>query len=67
VAGDVKLTVVFALVSLVAVDITADDNMSELSDIHEGCLSRGGSNGGRTRSSSVGEMLRCEISGREGP
>lgn len=51
-AGDVKLTVVFALVSLVAVDITADD-MSELSDTHEGCLGRGGSNGGGTRPSPV--------------
>ena len=59
VVGDVKLTVVFALVSLVAVDITADD-MSELSDIQEGGLGRGGSNGGRTRSSFAGETWRGE-------
>lgn len=53
VAGDVTLRVVFALVSLVAVEITADD-MSELCEINEGCLGRGGSNGGRARASSAG-------------
>ena len=41
------LTPVFALVSLVTVDITAVD-ASEPSDVHEECLNRGGSNGGRT-------------------
>ena len=67
-AGDVILTVVFALVSLFAVDITADD-MSELSDIHEGRLGRGGSNGERTRSSSTGELWRgrAPLPGFEGP
>jgi hypothetical protein len=55
VVGDVKLTVVFALVSLVAVDIMADD-MSECSEIHEGRLARGETSGGGTRSSFAGEM-----------
>ena len=45
-ATEVMLTLVFALVSLAAVDITADD-ASELSDIHEGSLGCGGSNGKR--------------------
>jgi len=40
------LTPVFTLVSLVTVDITADD-ASERSDVHEDCLNLGGSNGGR--------------------
>lgn len=53
---DVTLAIVFALVSLAAVDITADDAF-ELSDIHEGCLRCGGSNGASTASfSSTGEV-----------
>ena len=44
---NVTLAFVFALVSLVTVDITADD-ASERSDVHEECANRGGSNGGRT-------------------
>ena len=60
-AGDVKLTVVFVLVSLLAVDITADD-ISELSDIHECSLGRGGSNDERTRPPFMGETWRDRVS-----
>lgn len=47
VATNVILTFVLALVSLVTVDITADD-ASERSDVHDERLNRGGFNGGRT-------------------
>lgn len=60
VVTDVMLTPVFALVSFVAVDITADD-ASEPSDIHEGRLDRGGSNGVTTMLSFMGEMSRSGI------
>jgi hypothetical protein len=57
-ATDIMLTLVFALVSFAAVDITADD-ASELSDIHEGCLGCGRSNGKRmTPLSFTGGMCR---------
>ena len=41
-ATDVTLAIVFALVSLAAVDITAEDT-SDLSDTHECSLGHGGS------------------------
>lgn len=62
IATDVMLTLVFALVSLMAVDIMADDAF-ELSDTHEGCRSCGGSNGGRAGLlSSMGVAYRVELS-----
>jgi len=60
-ATNVMLTFVFALASLVTVDITADD-ASERSDVHEERLNRGGSNGGRTGLLSfVGGMCRGRV------
>lgn len=56
-ATEVMLAPVFALVSLAAVDITADE-VSELSDVQEGSLSCGGSNFERVTSLPFTDKVR---------